>query len=215
MQSRTFPITFAVLLAVGGLNALPAFAGSTNRVQVDSANARPPGWAVKLHRPGLRNFYRVTTNLYRGAQPTAEGMQQLKLMGVKIVINLRTFHSDKDRVAGTGLKSVRFETEPWHSDKEDVVRLLKVVTNTNNLPAFVHCERGADRTGLMCAMYRIAVCGWTKQKAIAEMKHGGFGFNPLWVNIVHFIKKADIAALRRKAGITVASEAPAKRKNAK
>jgi protein tyrosine/serine phosphatase len=162
---------------------------------------RPAGWAQKIEVAGIKNCFQVTTNLYRGAQPTAEGMAHLKAMGIKTVINLRAFHSDKDRVAGTGLKSVRFETEPWHGDEEDVVRFLKVVSDTNNLPAFVHCERGADRTGMMCAMYRVVVCGWTKPVAIAEMEGGGFGFNPVWHDLVAFVENADVEKLKREAGL--------------
>jgi protein tyrosine phosphatase (PTP) superfamily phosphohydrolase (DUF442 family) len=161
----------------------------------------PANWARKIEIAGVKNCFQVTTNLYRGAQPTSAGMAQLKAMGIRTVINLRAWHSDKDKVTGAGLKGVRFETEPWHSDAEDVVRFLKVVTDTNNLPAFVHCERGADRTGMFCAMYRVAVCGWTKQAAIAEMKDGGFGFNPAWQNLVAFVEKADVEKLKREAGI--------------
>lgn len=170
-------------------------------VTAQNATNRPADWARPLTLSGISNFYQVTTNLYRGAQPTAEGMKQLKAMGIKTVVNLRTFHSDKDKVAGTGLKSVRFETEPWHAEEEDVVKFLKVVTDTNNLPVFVHCERGADRTGMMCAMYRVVVCGWTKQQAIDEMEHGGFRFSPVWHDLVSFVQKADIADIKRKAGL--------------
>jgi len=162
---------------------------------------RPADWAQPARVAGIKNCFQVTTNLYHGAQPTAEGMKQLKAMGVRTVVNLRAWHSDKDKVVGTGLKSVRFETEPWHGDEEEVVRFLKVVTDTNNLPAFVHCERGADRTGMMCAMYRVAVCGWTKQAAIAEMKDGGFGFSPVWGDLVKFVERADVDKIKREAGL--------------
>jgi protein tyrosine phosphatase (PTP) superfamily phosphohydrolase (DUF442 family) len=167
----------------------------------DSTN-RPANWAQKIEVAGVQNCFEVTTNLYRGAQPTAEGMVHLKAMGIKTVVNLRAWHSDKDKVAGTGLKSVWFETEPWHGDEEDVVRFLKAVTDTNNLPAFVHCERGADRTGVMCAMYRVVVCGWTKPEAIAEMENGGFGFNPVWHDLVIFVEKADVNKIMREAGLS-------------
>ena len=117
------------------------------------------------------------------------------------MINLRAFHSDKDKVAGTGMKSVRFEMESWRGNEAEVVRFLSLVTDTNNLPVFVHCERGADRTGMMCAMYRVAVCGWTKQQAIAEMKYGGFGFNPFWHDLVVYVEKADMAKIKHEAGL--------------
>jgi protein tyrosine phosphatase (PTP) superfamily phosphohydrolase (DUF442 family) len=162
---------------------------------------RPAHWAQKVEVADVKNCYQVTTNLYRGAQPTAEGMKQLQKLGIRTVINLRAFHSDKDEVAGTGLKSVRFETKAWHAEEEDVIGFLKAVTDTNHLPVFVHCQRGADRTGLMCAMYRICVCGWTKTEAIDEMKNGGFDFNPAWHDLVSFIEKSDIADIKRRAGL--------------
>jgi len=175
---------------------------ATIAVPAKETTNRPPIWAQKVEVAGIQNFYRVTTNLYRGAQPTAKGMAQLKAMGVKTVVNLRAWHSDKDEVAGTGLKSVRFEMEPWRGDMEEVVEFLKVVTDTNNLPVFVHCERGADRTGMICAMYRITVGGWTKEQAIDEMKNGGFNFSPAWHDLIAFIEKADIADIKRRSGLS-------------
>ena len=165
------------------------------------ATNRPADWAQPVAAAGVENCFQVTTNLYRGAQPTADGFKNLKAMGIKTVVNLRAWHSDKDKVAGTGLKSVRFEMEPWRGDTDEVVEFLKAVTDTNNLPAFVHCERGADRTGMMCAMYRITVCGWTKEQAIDEMKNGGFDFSPVWHELITFIEKADIADIKRRAGL--------------
>ncbi len=162
---------------------------------------RPAQWALPLVLSGVTNFYQVTTNLYRGAQPTAAGMAQLKALGIKTVINLRAFHSDQDEVAGTGLKSVRLETKPWHAESEDVVAFLKAAPAPTNLPVFVHCQRGADRTGTMCAMYRLVVCGWTKPAAMAELKNGGFDFSPVWKNLVRFIEKADVADYKRRLGL--------------
>ena len=186
--------------------AVLLFLVTTIAVLAEESTNRPANWAQKIQVAGIQNCYCVTTNLYRGAQPTAEGMAQLKAMGIKTVVNLRAWHSDKDKVAGTGLVSVRFEMEPWRGDTEEVVDFLKVVTTTTNLPAFVHCERGADRTGMMCAMYRIAVCGWTKQQGIDEMKNGGFNFNPVWQDLVTFIEKADIADIKHRAGIAAGME---------
>lgn len=128
-------------------------------------------------------------------------MKHLKAMGIKTVINLRAFHTDRDKVAESGLNDVRDGMTPWHVTEDEVVAFLKTATDTNNTPVFVHCERGADRTGTMCAMYRIVVCGWTKQQAIDEMKNGGFDFSPVWQNLISFIEKADIAEIRRRVGV--------------
>jgi protein tyrosine/serine phosphatase len=194
----------AMVFGIGCAVALTVNCRGAGTNEVAAPEVRPPTWAQKIDVRGVKNCYVVTTNLYRGAQPTAEGMAGLKALGVRTIINLRAFHSDKDEVAGTGLKSERFHTTPWHGETEDVIRFLRIVTDTNNLPAFVHCQRGADRTGMMCAMYRVVVCGWTKVAAIDEMKNGGFGFYPRWDNLVKLIEKADIADIKRKVGLAPA-----------
>ena len=182
------------------LAALPqVFAEKTNSSKVVSS--RPANWAVPVVRPGLPNCFQLTTNFYRGAHPTKQGMAVLKTMGIKTVINLRTFHSDGDKLSGTGLKSERLKMEPWHASDDEVVHFLKIVGDTNNLPVFVHCERGADRTGTMCALYRIAFCGWSKAGAIREMQEGGFGLNPTWQNLVSYLEHVDIEDIKRHAAL--------------
>ncbi|HXS68631.1 MAG TPA: tyrosine-protein phosphatase [Candidatus Polarisedimenticolia bacterium] len=170
-------------------------------VETNNATMRPANWATQLTEPGLSNFYEVTTNLYRGAQPTAQGMKELKAMGIKTVLNLRSFHSDNHLISSGELKLARLHMKPWHAEDEDVVAFLKLVMDTNNLPVFVHCQRGADRTGMICAMYRVVVCGWTKDDAVKEMKKGGFHFNPGWQNLVNYVEHADVGGLKKRAGI--------------
>ncbi|HEX7917405.1 hypothetical protein [Rudaea sp.] len=47
----------------------------------------------------------------------------------------------------------------------------------------IHCWHGADRTGVVCAAYRMVVQGWSKADARAEMFDGGFGYHAVWRNI--------------------------------
>ncbi len=160
--------------------------------------------AIKIERPGMTNLHRVSANLYRSAQPGAQGFTEIEKLGIKTVINLRAFHSDKDemprgRRPDLKLEQINFNT--WHPENEDVVRFLKIVTETNRGPVLVHCYYGADRTGTMVAFYRMAVEGWTKQQAIAEMTGDRYGFHEVFSNLVHFIEKADVPALKKKAGI--------------
>jgi protein tyrosine/serine phosphatase len=176
-------------------------AGTLSYAQTNTIPPRPANWATQLNRPGLSNFYEVTTNRYRGAQPTGQGMTELHAMGIKTVLNLRSFHSDHGLVSSGELKLARLHMKPWHAEDEDVVAFLKVASNPNNLPLFVHCQRGADRTGMVCAMYRIVICGWTKDAAIQEMKEGGFHFNTGWQNLVDYINRVDIEALKKRAGM--------------
>ena len=139
---------------------------------------RPENWAVPIEFPGVGNLHKVDENLYRSGQPTSEGMKTLKeKIGIKTVINLRVFHSDSDEVSGTGLLNEELSVKAWHIEDEDVVRVLKLIRNKENGHFLIHCQHGADRTGLMSAMYRIVEQGWTKDEAIEEMVDGGYGFH--------------------------------------
>ena len=88
----------------------------------------------------------------------------------------------------------------WHVEDEDAVRFLKLLTDRNRAPFYFYCHLGADRTGVMCAVYRIVIQGWTKDEAIAEMTQGGFGFHAVFPNLVHYLRKLDVEKLKRQSG---------------
>jgi len=157
-------------------------------------------WAVAIEKSGLPNLHRVSADLYRGAQTTEEGMRELKAMGIKTVVNLRSFHSDRDEIGDTDLAYEHLYVKAWHPEKKEVARFLQIVTDKNRAPVFVHCQHGADRTGLMCAAYRVAVCGWTKEEAIQEMREGNFGFHEVWKNIVKYMNDLDVESIKQQIG---------------
>lgn len=59
-------------------------------------------------------------------------------------------------------------------------------------PLLIHCTRGQDRTGVICAAYRVAECGWTIDEAIEEMED--YGFHDEWIPLKKSLK--DWAAKR-------------------
>ncbi len=168
----------------------------------DQANtARNPKWAKKLSLPGVGNFHKVCDVLYRGAQPTAQGMKNLEKMGIKTVVNLRSFHSDRDEMKDTKMAYEHITMKAWHAEEKEIVRFLKIVADKDNQPVFVHCQYGADRTGTMSAIYRIIVQNWTKEDTIEEMTKGGFGYHGIWKNLVDYIQDLDIEKIKRKAEV--------------
>ena len=163
---------------------------------------RPATWAQPVTLEGVPNLYRVDANLYRSAQPTEQGLRNLRAMGIRHVISLRRFHSDRSGLLGSGLLEDELRLNTWHIETEDVVRVLATLKDTSGGPYLIHCQHGADRTGVMCAMYRIVIQGWPREEAIRELRDGGFGFHPLWRNILLYLKKVDIAEIRRRAGVS-------------
>jgi len=180
---KRIPSLLVVILIIG----LPAFADVSNR---------PSQWAVPIQLPGVPNLHKIDDNLYRSAEPTREGMKNLKLLGIKTVINLRAFYYDTDEIRGTGLLDEELSVKPWHIEDEDVVRVLKIIRERKNGPFLIYCQHGSDRTGVMSAMYRIVEQGWSKDEAIEEMVYGGYGFHPIWLNIIRYVKNVDIDKIK-------------------
>lgn len=153
---------------------------------------RSSQWAVPMPLPGAGNFYKINDHLYRSEQPSRQGMKNLEKMGIKTIINLRPFHSDKSRLKGTKLSVEDIDVKTWHIEDEDVIKVLKFIRKKENGPFLIHCQHGADRTGLMIAMYRIVEQGWSKDEAVKEMVEGGYGFHPIWSNIIDYINNVNI-----------------------
>jgi protein tyrosine/serine phosphatase len=201
---RHIAMLLPVLIVLAGVSVIYEYGGtqSGNRQrEVEAEQVARKKWAPCLELPGLPNLHKVSDDLYRGAQPTAEGMKQLEKLGIKTVVNLRSTRSDRDEIKDTGLAYEHLTMTTWNPETEDVVRFLQIVTDSNRTPVFVHCKHGADRTGTVCAIFRIAVHGWSKDEAMEEMAKGGFGFHSIWKNLLDYIRQLDIDEIKRSAGL--------------
>jgi tyrosine-protein phosphatase SIW14 len=138
------------------------------------AGTQPSGCQTEKELRGLPNLGRVTENLYRGGQPTSDGFNTLHTMGVGIVVNLREDRTEvaaeKRQVEALGMKSVGI---PWSASHEpsnaQIVEFLDLVRANPDTKIYVHCRRGADRTGVMIAAYRVAVEHKPAAEAVSEM----------------------------------------------
>lgn len=130
--------------------------------------------------PGVPNFHQVDEHVYRGAQPSDQGFASLAKIGIRTVIDLRGERSEANAVQRAGLHYVRL---PWNGfkapDDAQIEAVLALLTNSSQWPVFVHCRRGADRTGTAIACYRITHDHWSNEQALAEAKT--FGMNPLQI----------------------------------
>jgi len=134
----------------------------------------------------LPNFSQVNANLYRGGQPTEAGIKKLKQMGVKTIIYLRrTDERAKTEETWARAAGINFFNAPsnnWFGPKDaQIEKVLSLINAPENQPVFVHCKRGADRTGTVIAVYRISHDGWTAKQANEEAEKFHFGWWQFWM----------------------------------
>ncbi len=146
----------------------------------------------------LVNFQVVSPVVMRGSQPDEESLCLLKKAGVKMVVNLR-HHSKNSSASQTGYSFFRRHTDDEEIDEEeeacqkiglrflnisldgvnapsfqDIDRFVELFSDQENLPLYVHCLHGRERTGFMLAAYRVKIQLWTVEKAYQEMLQQGF-----------------------------------------
>ena len=189
---RLYVSAFAVAELLAAIPLVPASRYSALATPPAQATAAPApsgarqtqdGQALELVLAGVPNFARVTSNLYRGAQPTDTGFQELRKLGVEIVVNFRNergeIEAERRTVERLGL---RYVSIPWGASHNptspQVADFLEVLQANPESKIFVHCHRGADRTGTMVAAYRIAEQHWAPPQAIQEMR--AYHYHHFW-----------------------------------
>ena len=132
----------------------------------------------------IANFDQVAGGLYRGGRPSEEDVAALRDMGIKTVLNLEggVFAAEAEAVRrerawaeAAGIDFVHVPLSPVRAPSPARVdEALAVIVDPARRPVFVHCHAGVDRTGFVVAAYRVAIEGWTPERAYDEMVRAGF-----------------------------------------
>lgn len=125
----------------------------------------------------------VDAGLWRGPQPTPiDDFLKLKNLGIKYILNLET--SARLVTDGDALQEalridtygIRMYPHPLSAvippSKQQLLDAVQFITD--HPMTYVHCRQGVDRTGMVCAAYRIKVQKWTVPAAVNEMNRLGF-----------------------------------------
>ncbi|WP_434708864.1 dual specificity protein phosphatase family protein [Pseudomonas sp. R1-1] len=181
---RVFPVFCSVLFALLQLTSAQAESLSM---------ARPAEWAQPVEVQ--YNLFQMSPTLYRSALPDGGALPLLKNLKIITVIN---FLPDDDRswLVDPAIEQVRLPYRTNHVDDSDVLKALRAIQAAEaNGPVLMHCKHGSDRTGLMAAMYRVVVQGWSKEDALSEMTQGGFGDSTHFKDGIRYMMQADVDKL--------------------
>ena len=162
-----------------------------------------PKWATSLHK--LSNLHQVDEKLFRSEQLEADEAVLLTEYQIDAVINLRFFdrNDNEQRFAEIPeLADVDFYNYPlmaWYVTPERIAEVLwRIVTlHEQGKNVLVHCYHGADRTGIIIAMYRTVIQGWSVAHAHAEMTQGNFGYHAIWRNLENMLNEDEVNEIKQ------------------
>jgi protein tyrosine phosphatase (PTP) superfamily phosphohydrolase (DUF442 family) len=168
-------VTLAVLvgiLVIGNLVIAGSYLVAAKTVDVTE---------VKRVR-GVGNIFEVDERVWRGANPTRQGMRSLADAGVVTVVDLRpNGQRDDDFVRSLGMRPVNIYVPDGQTPRdEDVDRLLQVVRESDGT-VFVHCSSGVGRSGVMSAAYLARTAGDSgPSMALTNLAIGPSTFEQIW-----------------------------------
>jgi tyrosine-protein phosphatase SIW14 len=125
---------------------------------------------------GIPKFGEVSPQLFRGGQPSSEGLEFLADLGVGIIVNLRPgdHPEEEEEASRLGMRYISIPWQCYHPNDAAIASFLTVLGENPGKKIFVHCELGSDRTGMSIAAYRMSAQGWSAEEAMKEMQVYGF-----------------------------------------
>jgi len=118
------------------------------------------------------NFHQVCDEVYRANQPSPAHLQSYRDKGIKAVLNLRGFAQqsyalfEEDSCKKLGLELISIPLSSSSAPQPE--KLLEIIGIIEKIPKpfVLHCKSGADRAGLVSALYLIVI----KKLSVAEAK---------------------------------------------
>ena len=163
---------------------LLAFAIAGCAVHRPASSSPQFAFAEKVQVTGISDAGKVNEFLYRGTQPSQEGVEQLKKLGIGTIVDLRgerrgTMEQERRQAESLGMRLVSIPGNGWSPPRdEQIAQFLSLFRERPRRKVFVHCWLGSDRSGVFIATYRMAFDGWTPEQALAEMY--AFHFKGFW-----------------------------------
>lgn len=129
--------------------------------------------------PGASNYTRVDTTVACGGATSPEALAELKQRGFAAVINLRQASEQgadipaaKAAAESAGLAYIHIPFNGGDPQPAIADEFLKQVTDPAHSPVYIHCA-SANRVGALWLIKRVAVDGWTVEKATEEAERIG------------------------------------------
>lgn len=145
-------------------------------------------YAGYIHEQG--NFHVVVPDrMYRSRQlDKTELIHYLKTYQIKSIVNLRgvnagsDWYRDEKRVAHElGISHQDYGISANREVSDEDLKAIMDIVRTAPTPILIHCKSGADRTGLIAALYQYAQGERSAEEAAGQLSIW-YGHLPFWGN---------------------------------
>lgn len=135
------------------------------RFELQSPRGRRRAWAHLLWtdhgvlREIYQNFHWLSPEMARSNQPSPTQIHAYAKAGLRSIINLRgeddsgVYLLEREACAAVGIDLINFRVKSREAPARDVVLGARAVFERLRYPALLHCKSGADRAGIMSALY--------------------------------------------------------------
>lgn len=121
------------------------------------------------------NKHPLSETAWRSAQPAPHQIAQAARAGIKTVLNLRgertcgSYVLERAACTQHGMQLVNFQVRSRAAPSKDELWGAKHVLDRVEYPILIHCKSGADRAGLMSALYKHLKLGMPIAEAKKEL----------------------------------------------
>lgn len=128
------------------------------------------------------NLDEVVPGVWRSAQPGPQHIGQFAERGLRTIVNLRgprdcgSYRLERKACAKHGIELIDFKMRSRGVPERQTVHEVQALFERIEYPALMHCKSGADRVGLMSALYLLLREGRPVEEAAQQLswRYGHF-----------------------------------------
>lgn len=121
------------------------------------------------------NRHAVSARMWRSSQPAPHEIAHFARRGIRTVVNLRgprdcgSYRLEQDACRRFGIRLIDFQARSRAAPAPAFFHAARALFETIEYPALMHCKSGADRVGLMSALYLMLAEGRPPEEARRQL----------------------------------------------
>ena len=126
-------------------------------------------------RTRWRNLHQLDEMMWRSNQPSPKQVAQIAKMGIKNIVNLRgarqvgTWQLEAEACAAHNIRLYDFTARSRAAPDKQMLFDARELFASLEGPSLMHCKSGADRAGLMAALYMLVVKSIGARTALEQL----------------------------------------------